>query len=61
MLAYITSWYDADIIIIGFDDTNSMITNVTCDILFSQEDSTIPDSLNRFLIDRNISSELIMI
>lgn len=35
-LAYIASKYDADLIIIGFDGTNGMISSVTCDILFDQ-------------------------
>lgn len=35
-LSYIASKYEADIIIIGYDNANSMISNITCDILFYQ-------------------------
>lgn len=59
-LAYISSKYDANIIIIGLADTNNKTININCDIFFCQEtqDDQLTDNLNDSGSKRSISYEL---
>jgi len=60
LLKYISSKYEADIIIIGFNSSNNMKPKITCDILFYQEFAfdKFHNSLNQLRLDSDISYEI---